>query len=145
MNKIYKAKNLYVLRLARVTEVKTSSIYSRESGYTKSRPLPKYHMAKLVKTTDKSSSVYKANHFKLIRGGAVFHDNHELTTKGDIYVIEKTPVSLYLTKPVTFIKEKTLLEFEDELNSEEDDVKTEENSASSQEKTAKTEEKSMSK
>ena len=107
MNKIYKAKKIYVLKLAKVTEVS----YSGLERYTTSRKLPELYFGKLVKT-EKHCIVPDKHFYKLISTGTIVHDRHDHANEGDLYVVEKTPLNMLLDKPTVFVDRKSLINTE---------------------------------
>ena len=112
MNRIYKANKIYILKLAKVTEVVFSA---RKGGYTKSRNLPEVYLGKLIKT-EKHYVVPDKHFFKLISSGVIVHDKHNHTNEGDLYVVDKTPLNMLLSEPTVFVDRKTLLATEKSLN-----------------------------
>ena len=114
MNRIYKANKIYILKLATVTEVVFSA---RKGGYTKSSELPELYFGKLIKT-EKHCVVPDKHFYKLVSKGIVVHDNHEDTSKGDLYVIDKIPLNMALEKQAIFVDRNTLLKKEKEWNDE---------------------------
>lgn len=117
---IYKAKKIYILGLAKVTDVKLPGMWTQ--GYTKSRNLKNLVVAKLVGS--KVEHRMKTEYFKIIRTGEIVHNNHNNTGIGDLLVRDKECLLSYLNKPVAFTTKKALLDFEDYLNKPEEETKT---------------------
>ena len=125
MNKIYKAKKIYILSLAKVTEVEESTLF--KAGYTKQAQIKSYYLAKLIKV--KRVYLRETSFYKLIRTGEIVHNNNNLSQTGDMLVVDKTALNMCLERPITFVDKKSLLKFEDAINNElnqEDDIKDEE-------------------
>ncbi len=111
---IYKAKKIYILSLAKVTDVKLPGMWTE--GYTKSRNLKKNVVAKFVGS--KIEHHIRTEYFKLIRTGEIVHNNHNNTSVGDLLVRDKNCLLSYLDEPVVFTTKKQLLKIEDYLNEE---------------------------
>lgn len=112
MNRIYKAKKIYVLKLAKVVDVQYSAL---EGGYTKSRDLPEVFFGKLIKT-EKHCVIPDKHFFKLISKNIIVHDKHDDTNTGDLYVVDKDPLNMFLEETPIFVDRKTLLATEKSLN-----------------------------
>ena len=112
MNKIYKAKKIYLLRLAQVTDYKDSGWSI--NGWTKYKLENKYRFAKLIKKQGR----YKF--YKLISNGLIVSDNHDRTKCGDYFCNFAEPLKMILTEPCIFVTKKQLLAGESYINNNEE-------------------------
>jgi len=115
MNKIYNANKIYLVKLAKVTDVVESTWFT--SGSTRSRTLEKSYFAKLVKVEDKI--IRKVKTFKIISKGMLVVDDHNKTKIGDYYVVEATPIKMLFDENFSFITKNDIFKAEELLNNKE--------------------------
>ena len=114
MDKIYNAKKIYIVQLAKVTGVVPSGW--RTEGETRYRVSEKLYFAKLIAIKDKGWRG-ETRTYKLISNGLVVGDNHEKTKVGDYFINEASPMNLVLERNYTFVTKKELIEAEEYYNS----------------------------
>lgn len=114
MNKIYNAKKIYIVQLAKVTGVVPSGW--RTEGETRYRVSEKLYFAKLISIKDKGWRG-ETRTYKLISNGIVLHDNHAKTKVGDCFINAATPMNIAFDKNYTFVTKKELIEAEEYVNS----------------------------
>lgn len=129
---LYKTKNLYLVRLAKVTDIKLSGIF--EKGWTRyHRDRQHLYFARKAKV----KSFYDKDGYELIISGHKVYGRHSDTEQiGDLFVYDKYP----LVDAKRYIRKKTMIEaekyfreklYDDETRSNDRDA--EENSGESEE------------
>ena len=110
MNKIYKAKKIYLLRLALITEFKDPALFY--DGHTKYRLENKLRVAKLIKTKK------GYNYYKLISNSFVISDKFYAEKAGTYFCAAVQPLNILLDEKVgVFTTKKQLLKYEEKINS----------------------------
>lgn len=113
----YNTKNLYLVKVAKVTDMKLAGIF--EKGWTRYHKCEnRYYFAKKAKV----KSLYDKDGYQLILSGHKVYGKHQDTEQiGDLFVYDKLPVIDYNHK---YISKKTMIYIEQRLEKELSDENT---------------------
>jgi len=119
MSLFYDTRNLYVVKIARVTKIIEAGWHT--AGATYYDKLLKVRFAKLVKKDN------DGKYFKLISSNVTLPNNSQLTeNRGDLFIYDAELFAWKIENTKRFLSKKALIDLENKINNEDNKQEDEE-------------------